>query len=285
MDNAVEINKYLYMDKYQKKVNFLTPEENIPKLLSKVRVFNEENKVKYINLIDEKILTIYLNSQEVLTALTVCDYPEYLAVGFLYNQNIISSKAEIKEVEFHQELSAVVVRTYKQTFFEAQNVKKIKTSGCAMGTVFGDMYNKIKPIPKQNLEKYSINEIRALVKEITGMPSLYMEAGAIHGSVLCERDRILVYMEDVGRHNAIDKISGWIVLEEIDPTDKILYTTGRLTSEMVLKAISMGVPILVSRSGFTKSAVHLARKFNLSMIGRFKGKRFMCVSGFERVLL
>ena len=285
MDNAVEINKYSYMDKYQKKVNFLTPEENIPKLVSKVRVFNEENKVKYINLIDEKILTIYLNSQEVLTALTVCDYPEYLAVGFLYNQNIISSKAEIKEVEFNQELSAVVVRTYKQTFFEAQNVKKIKTSGCAMGTVFGDMYNKIKPIPKQNLEKYSINEIRALVKEITGLPSLYMEAGAIHGSVLCERDRILVYMEDVGRHNAIDKISGWIVLEEIDPTDKILYTTGRLTSEMVLKAISMGVPILVSRSGFTKSAVHLARKFNLSMIGRFKGKRFMCVSGFERVLL
>ena len=96
MDNAVEINKYSYMDKYQKKVNFLTPEENIPKLLSKVRVFNEENKVKYINLIDEKILTIYLNSQEVL-ALTVCDYPEYLAVGFLHNQNIVSSKAEIKE--------------------------------------------------------------------------------------------------------------------------------------------------------------------------------------------
>ena len=285
MDNVVEINKYSYMDKYQKKVNFLTPEENIPNLVSKVRVFNEENKVKYINLIDEKILTIYLNSQEVLTALTVCDYPEYLAVGFMYNQNIISSKAEIKEVEFHQELSAVVVRTYKQTFFEAQNVKKIKTSGCAMGTVFGDMYNKIKPIPKQNLKKYSINDIRALVKEIIGLPSLYMEAGAIHGSVLCERDRILVYMEDVGRHNAIDKISGWIALEEIDPTDKILYTTGRLTSEMVLKAISMGVPILVSRSGFTKSAVHLARKFNLSMIGRFKVKRFMCVSGFERVLL
>ena len=285
MDNVVEINKYSYMDKYQKKVNFLTPEENIPKLVSKVRVFNEENKVKYINLIDEKILTIYLNSQEVLTALTVCDYPEYLAVGFLFNQNIISSKAEIKEVEFNEELSAVVVRTYKQTFFEAQNVKKIKTSGCAMGTVFGDMYNKIKPIPKQNLKKYSINDIRALVKEIIGLPSLYLEAGAIHGSVLCERDRILVYMEDVGRHNAIDKISGWIVQEEIDPTDKILYTTGRLTSEMVLKAISMGVPIIVSRSGFTKSAVHLARKFNLSMIGRFKGKRFMCVSGFERILL
>ena len=272
------------MDVYRKKVNFLTPGENISKLVSKVRVFNEENKVKYIKLIDEKILTIYLNSQEVLTALTVCDYPEYLAVGFLFNQNIISSKSEIKEVEFNQELSAVVVRTCEQTLFEAQNVKRIKTSGCAMGTVYGDMYDKLKPIPKLNLEKYSIDHIRNLVKDIISLPSLYMEAGAIHGSVLCERDSILVYMEDVGRHNAIDKISGWVVLEEIDPTDKILYTTGRLTSEMVLKAISMGVPILVSRSGFTKSAVHLARKFNLTMIGRFKGKRFMCVSGFERIL-
>ena len=272
------------MDVYRKKVNFLTPEENISKLVSKVRVFNEENKVKYIKLIDEKILTIYLNSQEVLTALTVCDYPEYLAVGFLFNQNIISSKSEIKEVEFNQELSAVVVRTCEQTLFEAQNVKRIKTSGCAMGTVYGDMYDKLKPIPKINVEKYSIDHIRNLVKDIISLPSLYMEAGAIHGSVLCERDSILVYMEDVGRHNAIDKISGWVVLEEIDPTDKILYTTGRLTSEMVLKAISMGVPILVSRSGFTKSAVHLARKFNLTMIGRFKGKRFMCVSGFERIL-
>ena len=285
MDNVVEINKYSYMDKYQKKVNFLTPEENIPKLVSKVRVFNEENKVKYINLIDEKILTIYLNSQEVLTALTICDYPEYLAVGFLHNQNIINSKAEIRGVEFNEELSAVVVRTYKKTLFEDKNVRKIKTSGCAMGTVFGDMYDKLKPIPKHNQKQYSIEDIRNLVKDIISLPSLYMEAGAIHGSVLCEKGRILVYMEDVGRHNAIDKISGWLVLEEIDPTDKILYTTGRLTSEMVLKAISMGVPILVSRSGFTKSAVHLARKFNLSMIGRFKGKRFMCVSGFERILL
>ena len=124
MDNASEINKYLYMDAYRKKVNFLTPEVNISKLVSKVRVFNEENKVKYVNLIDEKILTIYLNSQEVLTALTVCDYPEYLAVGFLYNQNIINSKAEIREVEFNQELSAVVVRTFKKLFLRIKMLGK-----------------------------------------------------------------------------------------------------------------------------------------------------------------
>ena len=285
MDNDAEINKYLYMDAYRKKVNFLTPEENISKMVSKVRVFNEENKVKYINLIDEKILTIYLNAQEVLTALTICDYPEYLAVGFLHNQNIINSKAEIRGVEFNQELSAVVVRTFKKTLFEDKNVRKIKTSGCAMGTVFGDMYDKLKPIPKQNKKKYSIDDIRSLVKDIISLPSLYLEAGAIHGSILCDIKNILVYMEDVGRHNAVDKVSGYMVLEGVDPADKFLYTTGRLTTEMVLKTVSMRIPLLISRSGFTKSAVALARKFNLTMVGRFKGNRFMCVSRLERLIL
>ena len=125
MDNAVEINKYSYMDKYQKKVNFLTPEENISKLVSKVRVFNEENKVKYINLIDEKILTIYLNSQEVLTALTICDYPEYLAVGFLHNQNIINSKAEIRGVEFNKSFQ-LLLSEHKQTSLKLKMLRKLK---------------------------------------------------------------------------------------------------------------------------------------------------------------
>ena len=117
------------------------------------------------------------------------------------------------------------------------------------------------------------------------MPSLYLEAGAIHGSILCDKKNILVYMEDVGRHNAVDKVSGYMVLEGVDPSDKFLYTTGRLTTEMVLKTVSMSIPLLISRSGFTKSAVALARKFNLTMVGRFKGKRFMCVSRLERLIL
>ena len=235
-------------------------------------------------VIEEKPLTIYLNSQEIVTAMTIGDYPEYLAVGFLKNQGMLDSLKPVISVDYDDDLAVVVVRTESETSFEEKLKKKTRTSGCAVGTVFGDMMEGLEGL-KLPTSPLRISWLYDLSSKINRTPSLYLAAGAIHGTVLCQENKALVYMEDVGRHNAIDKISGWLVLEEIDPTDKILYTTGRLTSEMVLKAISMGVPILVSRSGFTKSAVHLARKFNLSMIGRFKGKRFMCVSGFERILL
>jgi FdhD protein len=217
--------------------------------------------------------------------MTVGDYPEYLAAGFLYNQNIITELKEIEKVEYNQELSVVVVRTNQKTLYELKNIKKIKTSGCALGTVFGDMFDKLAKIPKTSKFQIKISRLRQLVKEINIAPSLYLEAGAVHGSVLCSLEKPIIYMEDVGRHNAIDKISGWMLLESISPEDKILYTTGRLTSEMVLKAVSMQIPVLVSRSGFTKLAVDLAIKFNLTMVGRFKGKRFLCVSCEKRLLL
>ena len=146
------------------------------------------------------------------------------------------------------------------------------------------MFKKLTPIPKTNKTKFKLSHIRQLVKEINLTPSLYLEAGAIHGSVLCSYEQPLVYMEDVGRHNAVDKVSGWMLIEKVNPEDKILYTTGRLTSEMVLKAISMKIPVLVSRSGFTKLAVDLAKQFNLTLVGRFKGKRFSCVSRKTRLL-
>ena len=269
----------------QKKFPKVLPERKMKELIFQEKVVNERNETQDISLIDEKILTIYLNNNEILTAMTICDYPEYLAVGFLFNQNMITSLSDLKEVEFNEDLSVVVVRTNKITPFETQNKKRIKTSGCAMGTIFGEMFEKLVPLSSKKLETFSLGAIKAIIKEINQTKSLYLEAGAIHGSVLCDRESILVYMEDVGRHNAVDKVSGFIVMECIDPTDKFLYTTGRLTTEMVLKTVSMGIPLLVSRSGFTKSAVELAKKFNLTMIGRFKGNRFMCVNGIERIIL
>ena len=259
-------------------------EKRLLSLVSEVKGFNEQNKYENIKLVDEKILAIYLNSQEVLTAMTICDYPEYLAAGFLHNQNILKKLDEIESIDYDEELSAVVVRTKEETLFEQKNIKRIKTSGCALGTIFGDMFNKLTPIPKNNKTQFKLSHIRHLVKEINMTPSLYLEAGAIHGSVLCSSSKPLVYMEDVGRHNAVDKVSGWMLIEKIDPEDKILYTTGRLTSEMVLKAVSMKIPVLVSRSGFTSLAVDLAKQFNLTMVGRFKGKRFSCVSRKSRIL-
>ncbi len=253
-------------------------------LVSEVKSFNEKKKYENIKLVDEKILAIYLNSQEILTAMTICDYPEYLAAGFLYNQNILNKLEEIESIDYNEELGVVVVRTKEKTLFEQKNIKRIKTSGCALGTIFGDMFKKLTPIPKTNETKFKLSHIRQLVKEINLTPSLYLEAGAIHGSVLCSHEHPLVYMEDVGRHNAVDKVSGWMLIEKVNPDDKILYTTGRLTSEMVLKAISMKIPVLVSRSGFTKLAVDLAKQFNLTLVGRFKGKRFSCVSRKTRLL-
>ena len=273
------------MEIKQKNFKMILPKFKMKDLIFSEQVINENKESQIIALIDEKILTVYLNKQEILSAMTICDYPEYLAVGFLFNQNMISSLDEIKKVEFNEDLSVVVVRTSKTTPFETNNQKRIKTSGCAMGTIFGEMFEKIMPLSSEKLNTFSLKKIRAIVKEINQTPSLYLAAGAIHGSVLCDSEGILVYMEDVGRHNAVDKVSGFIVMEAVDPADKFLYTTGRLTTEMVLKTVSMGVPLLVSRSGFTKSAVELARKFNLTMVGRFRGNRFMCVSGFERIVL
>ena len=269
----------------QKKFKKILPKLKMKDSIFNEQVINEKNESQSISLIDEKILTIYLNTQEILSAMTICDYPVYLAVGFLFNQNMISSLSEINKVEFNEDLSVVVVRTNKATLFETNNKKRIKTSGCAMGTIFGEMFEKISPLPSEKPFTFSLKKIRAIVKEINQTPSLYLEAGAIHGSVLCDSNGMLVYMEDVGRHNAVDKVSGFIVMEGVDPVDKFLYTTGRLTTEMVLKTVSMGIPLLISRSGFTKSAVDLAKKFNLTMVGRFKGNRFMCVSGFERLVL
>ena len=272
------------MIKLKKNLYKVNSEKRLLSLVAEVKGFNEQNKYENIKLVDEKILAIYLNSQEVLTAMTICDYPEYLAAGFLHNQNILKKLDEIESIDYDEELSAVVVRTKEETLFEQKNIKRIKTSGCALGTIFGDMFNKLVPIPKTNKTQFKLSHIRQLVKEINMTPSLYLEAGAIHGSVLCSSSKPLVYMEDVGRHNAVDKVSGWMLIEKIDPEDKILYTTGRLTSEMVLKAVSMKIPVLVSRSGFTRLAVDLAKQFNLTMVGRFKGKRFSCVSRKTRIL-
>ena len=177
----------------------------------------------------------------------------------------------------------MVVRTARATDYEAKLRKKTRTSGCAVGTVFGDMMEGLEgltlpPTPVRTSDLY------ALAHTINTTPSLYLEAGAIHGTVLCEGPRPLVYMEDVGRHNAVDKIAGWMALERVGPQDKTLYTTGRLTSEMVIKTALMGIPALASRSGFTAWGVEIARQVGLTLIGRMRGRRFLCLSGAERLV-
>jgi FdhD protein len=231
----------------------------------------------------ERALTIFLNSQEIVTAMTIADYPEYLAIGYLLNQHMLLPDDVVTDVDYDEELSVVVVRTTRKTNYEKKLKKKVQTSGCAQGTVFGDLMEALENVtlPQATLRT---SWLYALTNKINTTPSLYLEAGAIHGCVLAQEDRPLVYMEDVGRHNAVDKIAGWMFQERVHAHDKIFYTTGRLTSEMVIKTVRMGIPILISRSGFTAWGVELARKANLTLIGRARGKRFVALAGEDRIV-
>lgn len=261
----------------------IAPDPSAARLTRAVTGIDQTGAEVEIRVVEERPLTIFLNRQEIVTAMTIGDYPEYLAIGFLRNQGMLADGEEITGVDYDEELETVVVRTASQTTYEEKVQKKTRTSGCAVGTVFGDMM--------EGLEKVALPQVQvrtswlySLAHKINRTPSLYLEAGAIHGTVLCQGDRPLVYMEDVGRHNAVDKIAGWMLREGVSAEDKILYTTGRLTSEMVIKTALMGIPVLASRSGFTAWGVEIARQVGLTCIGRMRGQRFTCLSGAERLL-
>jgi len=260
------------------------PDPGDERLTRRVQGIDQDGVAVTASVTMERPLTLFLNRQEVVTMMTIGDYPKYLAVGYLLNQNMLISKDEITGVEFDPEIDTVVVRTGHQTNFEDKLKKKTLTSGCAQGTVFGDLMERFDSTQLAKGAVLRTSWLRGLLKKINTAPSLYLEAGAIHGCVLCREDRPLIYMEDVGRHNAVDKIAGYMFLNDMTSADKIFYTTGRLTSEMVIKCVQMGIPILISRSGFTAWGVDLARQVGLTLIGRCKGKRFLALAGNERVV-
>ncbi|MCU4160296.1 formate dehydrogenase accessory sulfurtransferase FdhD [Acidiphilium sp. AL] len=231
----------------------------------------------------ERKLTIFLNTQKIVTAMTIGDYPEELAVGYLLNQGMLRPSDTITGIGYDEELAVIAVRTERETDYEEKLSKRTQTSGCGQGASFGDVLDVIAGVTLPEAELRT-SWLYHLTNRINTIPSLYLEAGAIHGAVLCRRDEPLVYMEDVGRHNAVDKIAGYMHRHRIDGADKIFFTTGRLTSEMVIKTVRMGIPILISRSGFTAWGVELARQAGLTLIGRARGKRFLALSGAERIV-
>ena len=261
----------------------LLPDPTDPRLTRRISGTDQTGAPTEIAVVEERPLTIYLNRQEIVTAMTIGDHPEYLALGFLRNQGMLRPDNVVTGVDYDDEIETVVVRTERETSYEEKVQKKTRTSGCAVGTVFGDMMEGLEGLTLPDAQVRS-SWLYALSKEINTTPSLYLEAGAIHGTVLCQGDRPLVYMEDVGRHNAVDKISGFMFRHDVAAQDKILYTTGRLTSEMVIKTAMMGIPALVSRSGFTAWGVEIAQQVGLTLIGRMKGKRFICLAGEDRLI-
>ena len=261
----------------------IMPDPEDPRLTEKVAGVDHTGAAVEVRVPVERALTLYLNAQEIVTMMTISDYPEYLALGYLLNQNMLKPDDVVTGVEYDDDLQVVVVRTERNTNYEHKLRKRTQTSGCAQGTAFGDLLEAIEDIslPRSELRTSWLYE---LTRKINTTPSLYLEAGAIHGCVLCKEGTPVCYMEDVGRHNAVDKIAGWMYRHGVDAADKILYTTGRLTSEMTIKTVRMGIPILVSRSGFTAWGVALARQVGLTLVGRARGKRFVVLSGQERIV-
>lgn len=265
-------------------MNPLAPDPDDPRLTEPVSGIDQNGNPVESRVVVERPLTLFLNGQEIVTMMTIGDYPDYLAVGYLANQNMLLPGDTVTGIDHDEDLGVVVVRTDRTTDYEERLKKKTLTSGCAQGTVFGDLMESLEGVELNPDAKLRTSSLYALTRAINTMPSLYLAAGAIHGCVLCQDDAPLIYMEDVGRHNAVDKIAGWMYLNGITAADKVLYTTGRLTSEMVIKTSLMGIPTLISRSGFTAWGVDIARQVGLTLIGRMRGKKFTCLSGQHRLV-
>ena len=262
---------------------YISPNLENDNLTESIECLNESGENIKLPVVKEIPLTIYLNKQEIVTAMTLGDMPDLLAVGYLLNQNMLKRDDVISGIDYDKDLQVVIVRTERKTNYEKKMEKKIRTSGCAVGTVYGDIMDDFSSVNLDKKTKINTSWIYTISKKVNTRPSLYLKAGALHGCVLCKKDSPLIYVEDVGRHNAVDKIAGWMFLNKENANDKIFYTTGRLTSEMVIKTVQMGIPILISRSGFTESGVKLAREAGLTLIGRAKGKRMIIANGVDRV--
>lgn len=248
-----------------------------------VPAVNEHNEGIATEIAGEGPLTLYLDKQEIVTLMTLGAAPEALAIGYLRNQRLLTSIDQIAAVQVDWETEAVAVTTHAGTArLQRRLSKRTVTTGCGQGTVFGDLMQDIDHIHLPEDAVLPQTTLQALLDNVRVYDSLYKKAGALHGCALAKGSEILYYVEDVGRHNAVDAIAGLMWLDGIAGNDKIFYTTGRLTSEMVIKAAQMGVPFLVSRSGLTRMGWEIANRVGMTMIGRSQGKHFLIFTGAQR---
>ena len=233
----------------------------------------------------EHPLTLYVDKKEVVTLMTLGAAPEALAIGFLRNQRLVESLDQIASVQVDWDVNAAVVTTRGGLAdLDAKTGKRTATTGCGQGTVFGDLMADIESVRLDDRMRVDEATLFALLNNVRLHESIYKQAGAVHGCALARGSEILTFVEDVGRHNAVDAIAGWMWLEGVDGADKIFYTTGRLTSEMVIKAAQMRIPVLVSRSGLTKMGHEVAQKVGITMIGRAVGKHYLLFTGAHRLV-
>ncbi|MGH8768376.1 MAG: formate dehydrogenase accessory sulfurtransferase FdhD [Burkholderiales bacterium] len=250
-----------------------------------VEARNERGEIEPTSIAGEHPLTLYVDKREIVTLMTLGGAPEALAIGYLRNQRLVNCLEDIKSVQVDWEANAVAVVT-RTGLKDAERKmgKRTVTTGCGQGTVFGELMEEIDKVMLPAEAALSEADFFGILESVRKRETIYKQAGAVHGCALCKGAEILMFVEDVGRHNAVDAIAGQMWLERIDGGDKVFYTTGRLTSEMVIKCAQMGIPILVSRSGLTQMGYEIAQKVGLTMIGRATGKHYLLFTGEHRFL-
>ena len=261
-----------------------------------IEVVNEYGETQSLQIPAERALTVYVDKREIVTLMTLGAQPEWLVLGYLLNQRLVSSAQEVESITVDWEVGAAAVKTYDGIAnVEKKTAKRVVTTGCGQGSVFGDLMADIDTIalPPATITQ---GQLYGIVNTIRLNDSIYKTAGSVHGCALFQGERMLMFVEDVGRHNALDAIAGWMSMQPDESNapgarsgmrahDKIFYTTGRLTNEMIIKSAQMGVPIVISRSGITQMGHQVAQRLNLCAIGRATNKRFLCFSAPERLLL
>lgn len=258
--------------------------------MRRVLVLNEFGQRDAVSIPAERALTVYVDKRELVTLMTLGAHPELLVLGFLRNQRLVSSPEEVESITVDWEVGAAAVKTRQGiSNIEAKTAKRVVTTGCGQGSVFGDLMAEVGDI-KLPQASISQRQLYGIVEAIRLKETTYKSAGSVHGCALFQGEQLLMFVEDVGRHNAIDTIAGWMWMQDVDghamPShDKIFYTTGRLTSEMVIKSAQMGVPIVISRSGITEMGYAVAEQLGLCTVGRATNKRFLCFTGEHRLML
>lgn len=249
-----------------------------------VKAVNEFGEIQEKHIAGEKPLTIYVNKKEIVTLMTLGTQPEALVLGYLRNQGFLTNIEEVKSVQVDWETESAAIVTHSTHDWDDKLSQRTVTSGCGQGTVFGNMMEQLDNI---SIKSFNTNQstIYALLNNISKENEVYKRAGGVHGCALCKDDQQLIFVEDVGRHNAVDTISGLMWLNNISGEDKTFYTTGRLTSEMVIKVAQMDIPVLLSRSGITQMGLSIAQQLSITLIARAKGKHFLIFNGADNITL
>jgi FdhD protein len=250
-----------------------------------VQVVNEFGEHYELAIPSERALTVYVDKRELITVMTLGAYPEWLVLGYLLNQRLVASVDDIESITVDWEVGAAAVKTRSGIAdLEQKTARRVVTTGCGQGSVFGDMMDGLDQLRLPDT-RITQAELYAVVNAIRLQQSVYKTAGSVHGCALFAGEEMLLFVEDVGRHNAIDTIAGWMALNGVASDGKVFYTTGRLTSEMVVKAAQMGIAVVISRSGMTQMGHAVAQRLGLCAIGRATSKRFVCFSAVERLQL